>query len=574
MTKKVALIEPKSPSIHVYKIFPMPRLGNLINGGIFSDHGYEVRVFFEEASKLDMDYIRKADIVGISSITATMMRGYDIGNEVKRHNPNAEIWYGGPHPTALPEEPFKVGNANLVALGEAEESLEKILSGVNLEDIKGIAFRRGDEIIINRRPKGDFPDVKKTPLPRYDLLAGYDKLPVISQENSRGCPFNCNFCSVTTTFGHKFRTVDNMMSSKKLIMHAKKVQVNGGTKYKIPKPVFMIDDIFNANEDRAISLIQDWMDVGIVFNGWSAQVTTQGNENSSIAYQHRLLEKMKESGCSMLYVGFESVDENSLKAMRKKQSKSRIVETIESIHSHGISVHGMFVIGTDFDDKYTAHRTVEFAKEHGIETIQLMILTPLPGTETYYDMKKQGRLLTEDWTFYDAHHCVFVPKNMSPHELERSVIDAMKEFYSAYQIAQPIIGSIPDYMKLGLNRITGKNDEELKRKIVRNYWLSAYRLFGGYVTRKFDKNDIFTSYLEQMHTLEELHREKVKLLTGSLNDIKFNINEYIDELRYEWRRDIDSAILKLKHIPDEIREKAKSCYYGRIDNVFSEMQSA
>jgi hypothetical protein len=101
-----------------------------------------------------------------------------------------------------------------------------------------------------------------------------------------------------------------------------------------------------------------------------------------------------------------------------------------------IHVHGMFVIGSDFDDAQTARETLRFARRTGMDTVQFMMLTPLPGTEMYRDLEAQDRILTRDWSLYDAHHAVFLPKRMTPLELQKSAISGMAHFYSPRRILE------------------------------------------------------------------------------------------------------------------------------------------
>ncbi|MBI5286212.1 MAG: hypothetical protein HY878_01305, partial [Deltaproteobacteria bacterium] len=107
---------------------------------------------------------------------------------------------------------------------------------------------------------------------------------------------------------------------------------------------------------------------------------------------------------------------------------------IEKLHAHGIRIHGMFVLGSDEDTVDTIHKTVEFAKKQDLESIQFMILTPLPGTRFFHEMEAQDRLISRDWSLYDAHHVVFEPKGMSSYELQLETLNATARFYSIGQI--------------------------------------------------------------------------------------------------------------------------------------------
>ena len=139
---------------------------------------------------------------------------------------------------------------------------------------------------------------------------------------------------------------------------------------------------------------------------------------------------MADAGCQTVYIGFESINPETLEQYNKKQTLKDIVRSIRSFRDHGIHIHGMFVIGADTDDVDVIKRTVDFAIHNGISTIQLMVLTPLPGTPFFKEMKESGRLLHTDWSKYDAHHAVFRPSLMSAQTLQIETLKGMGRFYS------------------------------------------------------------------------------------------------------------------------------------------------
>ena len=159
---------------------------------------------------------------------------------------------------------------------------------------------------------------------------------------------------------------------------------------------------------------------------WGAQVRIE------TAFDPELLTLMKESNCFNVFVGFESINPKTLDLFNKRQTYEKIVASIKKFKEAGIRIHGMFVVGSDADDKETIYETSRFAREYGLETIQLMILTPLPGSPDYDQFYATGNreLLSRDWSLYDGHHAVYRPKNMTAYELNVAAIDAMEEFYS------------------------------------------------------------------------------------------------------------------------------------------------
>ena len=134
-------------------------------------------------------------------------------------------------------------------------------------------------------------------------------------------------------------------------------------------------------------------------------------------------------------VGFESISEENLASIGKRTSVAVSEQAVRAFHRHGIAVHGMFVVGLDFDDASSAEATAAFARRLGIDTFQLMMVTPLPGTRLWQRLESEGRLLEADWTLFDGHHAVLRPERMTPLELQLSTLDAMRRFYSRSAIA-------------------------------------------------------------------------------------------------------------------------------------------
>ena len=250
----------------------------------------------------------------------------------------------------------------------------------------------------------------KLPHPDFSLINGYcPKSLVIPISTSRGCPYDCSFCSVTKMFGrtYRFRSAESIIEE---ILSRK------------AKTLFFCDDNFTANPVRTKHLLHLMIKNRI--NDWSCQV------RCDVAKDKTLLNLMAQAGCKVVCVGFESVNPMSLEAYQKKQTVADIVTAIQSFHKKKIKIHGMFVLGGEDDTKRTVWETVKFATKQRIDTIQIMILTPFPGTKIYEALKKQKRIFSRDWSLYDGQHIVFNPKLLSARELQLNVIRAYAKFYS------------------------------------------------------------------------------------------------------------------------------------------------
>lgn len=419
--KRVVLIEPKAPGFHVFSKFKLPRLGLPLLGAILEKElGIEVKIYFQEISKLDWEELQKADLVGISTITPTAPVAYELLESIKKVA-GMPVVLGGPHVTFIPDEALEKG-ADYVVRGEGERTLVELIEYLSsgegdLREIAGLSYREGSSIRHNE-DRQRIDDLTTLPWPDLSLIEGFGKSRIIPVMTSRGCPFNCKFCSVTTMFGrrYRFRSVDDVMAELE-------------THYaRNPKAVFFFyDDNFTASPSHTKELLRKMKEKGIMPR-WTAQARVD------VVEDEELMQLMQDTNCLFLYLGLESINPATLEAYRKSQTVQDIERAVEVIHKHKIKVHGMFVLGSDEDDKKTIRETVRFAKRTGIDTVQFLILTPIPGTETYDEMRAEGRIFVDDWSKFSGHHVVFRPKKMSPFQLQKEAgIRAMRKFYSLAQ---------------------------------------------------------------------------------------------------------------------------------------------
>ncbi len=412
---KIVFIEPKAPNLHIFSQFPLPRLGIFILGTLMKQRGWEVEVVVEELRKIDYQSIETADLVGISTITSTAPRAYAIADRVR--GMGIPVLMGGPHVTFLTEEALE--HADYVVRGEGEGALAAFIdaweSGGGFENVPNLSYQREGEVIHN--PLRPFEaELDRIPFADFSLLGGNIRRiwgrRIIPVQTSRGCPFDCSFCSVTGMFGKKYR----YRSTENIIEELR--QYNQRRNF-----IFFYDDNFTANRKRAKALLNAMIAEGFKFK-WSTQV------RADIAKDSELVKLMKKAGCHTLYIGFESVNPESLKAMKKMQTLEEISHTAKLLRRRRIHIHGMFVYGFDADDWKTVKSTVKFAKKAQLTSTQFLILTPLPGSEFYRKVDCEDRIRFHDWTLYDAHHAVFQPERLSLFELQKAQIFSHRKFYS------------------------------------------------------------------------------------------------------------------------------------------------
>ena len=412
--RRVSFIEAGSSGLHIFSKFPIPRLGAVLLSTILRERGYEIKAFIEDIAEPDWSFIESSDLVCISTITSTAIKAYGMGERLKALG--IPVIMGGAHPTFLPDESLKY--ADFVIRGEGEHSLVELLEYMEkgtpaLTGINGLSYRDRDGRNVHNPSREFIEDLDSLPEPDLSLVHNWNPSNTYPVSTSRGCPYNCKFCSVIQMFGrsYRFKSVEATLKELKYV-----ASVSKATK-------FIVDDNFAANKRRTKKILRGMIAEGIKTR-WSAQVRTD------VARDPELLRLMADSGCHTLYIGFESINPGTLEAYNKKQDLEDIISCIRTVRDYGIHIHGMFVLGADTDDVETIRGTADFATGHGIDTVQFLILTPLPGTPLFHDMMKSGRLLHTDWSKYDVQHVVFKPQLMSTAILQIETFRAMGRFYS------------------------------------------------------------------------------------------------------------------------------------------------
>jgi radical SAM superfamily enzyme YgiQ (UPF0313 family) len=415
--RRIVLVEPKSPGKHVWSIVKLPRLGLPILGTIASLRGIDARVVIEEQIPVDFSQIASADLLCLSTTTSTAPAAYQLAARARMSN--VPVVIGGPHVSFLPDE--ALDNADWVLRGECDQTfgqfLDMLEGNESPANVPGLSYFKDGQKVHNDLSTEPV-DMDSIPMPDFNLFARRGrkvKFPrgIIPIQTSRGCPHHCRFCSVTPMFGHKLRF-------RSIELVAEELESRRG----LGDGIFFYDDNFCGSPTRAKKLLDHLLTKNIFLPPWAAQVSVRA------AKDLELLKLMQRARTRTVFVGFESVHPDTLDLYHKRQTLDDIRQAIRRFHQHGIWVHGMFVTGSDADGIETIRATSEFALQEDIDSIQFMVLTPLPGTPVFDDMAANGRLLTRDWSKYDAHYAVFRPNNMSPAELSAETMAAMGRVYN------------------------------------------------------------------------------------------------------------------------------------------------
>jgi radical SAM superfamily enzyme YgiQ (UPF0313 family) len=358
---------------------------------------HQVVVVDEENQPLDS--AEKWDLVGITCMTATAPRAYQLADDLRARG--TRVVLGGVHPSVLPEE--AKAHCDAVVVGEAEPVWGRLLNDVQAGRLEPY-YRSGTEWSLD-----DYP------LPNRTAGRAGSVLGVVPVVTSRGCPYACEFCCVRNVFGRKVRHV----SVERVV---EDIRRSGSS------TVMFLDDNIVGDQVYASRLFDAIRELHVHWGG-QASISFVRNE--------KLLAQAAASGCRGLFVGLESVSEHKIKRMSK--SMRTLEDTATAIHriqDSGILLHASMVFGFDDDDPSIFDETVEFLQRVRIPSATFNVLTPYPGTEIYDQLKAENRLLTRDWTYYD--HCtpVYVPRRMTVEQLYEGYRHAKKSFFSTAKIVQ------------------------------------------------------------------------------------------------------------------------------------------
>ncbi|MCA9771529.1 MAG: B12-binding domain-containing radical SAM protein, partial [Myxococcales bacterium] len=366
--------------------------------------GVDIEVVDENWQEVDFDV--DCDVVGITAMTLQSKRAYEIADEFRARGKTVIL--GGMHPSTLPEEASQ--HADSVVCGEVED----IWAGV-IQDL-----HEGHLQPIYRAP--GFPDISRTVFARRELISNEHYMGDLVQ-SSRGCPFDCDFCSIQKFLGQnmRFKANDHFIKELRHIY-----EYSGRSPFQ--KVLVITDDNFYGNPVRTKSLLRDMVKLNreMPIAGWFCQCTM------NVAQDDECLELLAEAGCKNIELGIESLsDQDLVEGIGKRINKVDAYSwTIERIRAHGMDSVCSFIFGGETDTTRVFENTVNFINENNIITAVLNIATPLPGTDYYAKMEREGRILHKDWSLFDTQHCVIQPKGMSPRELEEGYIWANKEIFS------------------------------------------------------------------------------------------------------------------------------------------------
>lgn len=353
----------------------------------------DVDVSLTDENITSVDFGKEVDLVGITALTYTAHRAYQIADAFRARG--VKVVMGGIHASVMSEEASE--HADAVVVGEAEGIWADVI-----KDFKDNSLRR-----LYKQNK--YPNLVGLPIPRRDLYVKGAYYCSNTIWATRGCPYSCSFCSVSSIFGRNYRCrpVDEIIREIETLDRS--------------KIIGFVDDNIVGNPKFAKELFRALIPYKIK---WVSQCSV------AMARDDELLNLAADSGCVDLLIGFESLSQASLTTVGKKINVVDEYEgIIRKVHAHGIAIHGFFILGLDEDDTDIFERTLHFAQKMRLESAQFAWPVPYPGTALGESMDKDSRIITKDWSQYEST-LVLQPKKMSRETLQQKRDWVWREFYT------------------------------------------------------------------------------------------------------------------------------------------------
>ena len=390
---KIKLIAPKMslrPMDSEFKRLMSPSL-SLVTVASLTPQNHLVTI--EDENLADLKFKDTPDLVGINVNVDTSQRAIEIARIYR--NKKVKVVFGGIHPSANPEEMIK--HADAIVIGDAELVWVELLNDLINTNLQKFYHKK-------------LTDLAQVPIPKWNMARLNKYLYHNIVVTSRGCPYKCNFCYNSSSYAnssYRNRPIEQVIDEIGKL----------GTKH-----VMFIDDNFIGNPKWTAEFVEAIKPMGLT---WHAAVST------NLIHHKSLIDEFALSGCRSLFIGFESINEQSIKSAQKIQNKTgEYEELIKILHSKGIMINASLVFGFDHDKKTVFKDTLHWLVKNKLETMTAHILTPYPGTKLFEKLKQEGRIMNDDFSKYNTSNVVFKPLGMSAEDLRVGYLWIYREFYS------------------------------------------------------------------------------------------------------------------------------------------------
>ncbi|MHB9073492.1 MAG: B12-binding domain-containing radical SAM protein [Desulfobaccales bacterium] len=453
-------------------------LGHLA-GFLLHHTAISLKIVDDQITYLDFNYIDKLlsemqapKIIGLTTLTATCPRVYELAAQLKRIDEAVVIVLGGIHSSVLPEEGLKHRSVDVVVRGEGEETLAELIDHImhqrDFTNIRGISYRKNSQFIHNDdRPL--IKDLNTLPAFPYHLFeSNLDRYPgFFSIQTSRGCPYKCTFCSQRSISGYGYRYVSTERAIQSIELLENKYHAN---------LIRIMDDNIGANKRRLLNLLD-----AIIERGINKRVSFEAPMRGD-NLDEEILEKLKEANFSLLTFGLETASESLMKAINKGETVQDVVRAINLTAQKKIATGATLIFGLPNETKKDRWDAIRLVSSLPLDSVRFNILTPYPGTPVYNELIKENKILIkENWENFSVQYMwqgddlPYVPDGTDKYELMFHTMLANLWFY-----LRP-----SGIRKLFTKSAAGGNVIFLRRKWYFSRFLFKIMLVSFYLIRRF-----------------------------------------------------------------------------------------
>lgn len=413
-----------------------PPLGLMYLAAVLKQDDHEIKIIDCPVENLDHKKLTKElasfnpKLIGITSMTPTIKSAILVAKNAKEDFPDSKVIFGGPHATFMDQQILEEEKAvDIIVRGEGELTLQELakkeLNIKNLQKIKGITFRKKNQIIqTENRPY--IQNLDELPLPAYEYVPiekyrihGKTHLPIMT---SRGCPFQCSFCVASEIFGARFRARSYINVVNEIEWLRDKFGANA---------ISFQDDTLTFDRKRIINICNEIKKRKIDLP-WGCQTRVD-------QVTKEILSKMKSASCNLVSFGIESGCQKILEAVRKKITLSQAQKAIKWAKEEGLFVAVSTIMGYPGETKEMMNQTLDLIRKIEPDDAWLCIATPYPGTDLRKLVEKNGWRISDDWTKYDTMHPVFENPNLPSEDLAKMRTKFYDNLYSTKYIFRQLI---------------------------------------------------------------------------------------------------------------------------------------
>lgn len=418
---RVLLVNPPAGSLYHRVGLKFMSLGLGYIAAVLRDHHHTVEIMDFEVNTTNYRKVPYADydLVGIGSDTMRWPAALKVAAAAKEAG--ATVVAGGPHVSFMDEDALKTGDIDYVVRSEGEYALLDLVQHLDaradVSDVLGLSYMR-DKQVIRNAPRPFVKDLDTMPWPARELfdrrrygstLAGRELVSVLT---SRGCPFNCEFCSASQFAGAiwRARSVENVLEELEYLQ-----------KREGYRAITFFDDNFMLDPDRAAAIAEGMLSRGLDYKFWAF------SRADAAVRRPEVVKLMARAGWNQAFIGFESADQETLNAAGKKSTIETSLQAMKVFREAKVKVWGAFMLGFDGETEDMVKRTIKFAKRLNPYIAQFSLVTPYPGTRLWDRVK--DRLSTEDWRKFWGGEPTFKLPNIQAGRLKKLFWKAYRAYY-------------------------------------------------------------------------------------------------------------------------------------------------